>query len=168
MKVARRSRKMCDEHFIGLGDRHSNADRFENCTICRTSRNIGNDSVIKRVSLQIAGFAASQRRTSVKASIIALAAGFAALSAATMTTAITTSTSVEALTANQATKNRLDPNRITSKRVQRHDYGARRYRWADGDDYRYRRYRGWYRYDDRPYGWRDRDCVGVGPVWFCP
>ena len=28
--------------------------------------------------------------------------------------------------------------------------------------------RGWRRYDRRPGNWRDRNCVLVGPVWFCP
>lgn len=94
---------------------------------------------------------------------IALAAGFAALTAAT-----TAPTPVDARTAERATMNRLDPNRITSKRVQRHDYaGGPRYRWRSGDDRRWRRYNSWHRYDSRPYGWRNRGCVAVGPVWFC-
>lgn len=33
---------------------------------------------------------------------------------------------------------------------------------------RYRAYRGWHRYSSRPYGWRGRGCVSVGPIWFCP
>jgi hypothetical protein len=98
--------------------------------------------------------------------MIAAAAGFAAFALTTLP--VVTATPAAAISAERATKNRLDPNRITSRHVQRHDYGARRYRWADGDDYRYRRYRGWYRYDDRPYGWRNRGCVSVGPVFFCP
>ena len=35
-----------------------------------------------------------------------------------------------------------------------------------------RRYRsaphGWHRFDRRPGDWRARNCVMVGPVWFCP
>lgn len=27
---------------------------------------------------------------------------------------------------------------------------------------------GWHRYDRRPGNWRSRNCVLVGPVWFCP
>jgi len=28
--------------------------------------------------------------------------------------------------------------------------------------------RGWHRYHARPRDWRNRGCVIVGPVWFCP
>jgi hypothetical protein len=28
--------------------------------------------------------------------------------------------------------------------------------------------RGWRRYYRRPYGWRDRGCIVIGPVWYCP
>jgi hypothetical protein len=38
----------------------------------------------------------------------------------------------------------------------------------DWNDRRYRAYRGWNRYYDRPYRWRARGCVAVGPIWFCP
>jgi hypothetical protein len=35
-----------------------------------------------------------------------------------------------------------------------------------------RRYRsaphGWHRFDRRPGDWRARNCVMVGPIWFCP
>ncbi len=34
--------------------------------------------------------------------------------------------------------------------------------------HRYPHYRGWYRYNYRPYDWRTRGCVVIGPVWFCP
>ena len=27
---------------------------------------------------------------------------------------------------------------------------------------------GWHRFDRRPGDWRARNCVMVGPVWFCP
>ncbi|XSG83473.1 MAG: hypothetical protein ACPW61_06755 [Methyloligella sp. ZOD6] len=27
---------------------------------------------------------------------------------------------------------------------------------------------GWYRYSYRPYGWENRGCMAVGPVWYCP
>jgi len=42
----------------------------------------------------------------------------------------------------------------------RRGYGTRHYR--------HRNYRGWHRYSHRPYNWRSRGCVIVGPVWFCP
>ncbi len=28
--------------------------------------------------------------------------------------------------------------------------------------------RGWHRHNVRPRDWRDRGCMIVGPVWFCP
>ena len=58
------------------------------------------------------------------------------------------------------------------KRGNRHYRGRRDYRrghwrgdrgWRGGD-----RYRGWHRYHSRPYNWRSRGCVVVGPVWVCP
>jgi Ni/Co efflux regulator RcnB len=30
------------------------------------------------------------------------------------------------------------------------------------------RYHGWHRYHSRPYDWRARRCVMVGPLWMCP
>lgn len=45
----------------------------------------------------------------------------------------------------------------------RHHRGA--YNWRN--DRRYYRYRSWNRYGSRPYNWRSRGCVAVGPVWFC-
>lgn len=49
-----------------------------------------------------------------------------------------------------------------SDRHDRRHYDRRHY------DRRYDKYRGWHRYDKRPYGWRQRGCVVVGPIWFCP
>ncbi|MGZ9005060.1 MAG: hypothetical protein ACXW20_14885 [Burkholderiales bacterium] len=34
-------------------------------------------------------------------------------------------------------------------------------------DRRYYRYRSWKRYNSRPYNYRSRGSVAVGPVWFC-
>lgn len=45
-------------------------------------------------------------------------------------------------------------------------YDRRVYNWRG--DRRYYRYRNWNRYGYRPYGWRSRGCVEVGPLWFCP
>ena len=110
------------------------------------------------------------RRFVVKSILLAAITGFAVLSA-------TAPAPAEARSTERSIKNRLDPDRITDKRVHRRDYndrrahrrdyGARRYSWRDGDDYRYRRYDGWSRYSNRPYGWRDRGCASIGPVWFC-
>ena len=49
-------------------------------------------------------------------------------------------------------------------------YDRRHDRWDRRDwrhDRRYYRYRHWNRYSYRPYNWRSRGCVAVGPVWFC-
>lgn len=35
------------------------------------------------------------------------------------------------------------------------------------NDRRYYRYRNYNRYNARPYNWRSRGCVAVGPIWFC-
>ncbi len=44
-----------------------------------------------------------------------------------------------------------------------------RNRHYDGRHYRGRdRYRGWNRYRHRPHGWRERGCVILGPIWYCP
>jgi len=43
-------------------------------------------------------------------------------------------------------------------------------RWKSNRGYRanrYDRYRGWNRYNSRPYNYRSRGCAAVGPVWFC-
>jgi hypothetical protein len=56
-----------------------------------------------------------------------------------------------------------DRRRMMHKR-DRH-MGNRHRHW---DDNRYSQYRGWHRYGSRPLGWRNRGCVAVGPIWFCP
>jgi hypothetical protein len=43
----------------------------------------------------------------------------------------------------------------------------RHYGYAPGAHLRHAP-RGWHRYHARPYNWRTRNCVMVGPVWFCP
>ena len=52
-----------------------------------------------------------------------------------------------------------------------HDKGnhwRKRDRWNNHYSVRnHDRYRGWNRYSYRPYGWRNRGCVNVGPVWYC-
>lgn len=95
----------------------------------------------------------------MKSILLAAVAGIAMMTAVAPAPA-------EARSTERAIKNRLDPDRITDRRVHRRDYG-RHYSWRDGDDYRYRRYDGWTRYSYRPYGWRDRGCASIGPVWFC-
>jgi hypothetical protein len=55
----------------------------------------------------------------------------------------------------------------------RHHWNARRHHWNrrhwhGRSHWRDHRYRGWRRYHSRPWNWRARGCVVVGPVWFCP
>jgi hypothetical protein len=45
----------------------------------------------------------------------------------------------------------------------RHNRNWRHRGWRGGD-----RYRGWHRYHSRPWNWRTRGCVVLGPVWVCP
>lgn len=60
------------------------------------------------------------------------------------------------------------------KKYKRAYKGKRKYR---NRGYRGRNYyrggyhrppRGWRSYSYRPYGWRSRGCIIVGPVWYCP
>lgn len=41
----------------------------------------------------------------------------------------------------------------------RHNYNRRHYGHPP---------RGWNRYDRRPWGWKRRGCLSIGPVWYCP
>ncbi|MBS0232006.1 MAG: hypothetical protein JSR99_00800 [Proteobacteria bacterium] len=50
-------------------------------------------------------------------------------------------------------------------------YRHRNYRrghWQHHRGYRHNRYRGWHRYHSRPWNWRTRGCVALGPAWVCP
>jgi hypothetical protein len=49
----------------------------------------------------------------------------------------------------------------------RPNYRRDRYR-GHNRNWRHNRYRGWHRYRHRPWNWRSRGCVIVGPVWVCP
>jgi len=62
------------------------------------------------------------------------------------------------------------------KRWYRDDWHYDRYRGRHYDRYANHRYDrryydrpppGWRRYSYAPYGWRDRGCINVGPVWYC-
>ena len=44
-------------------------------------------------------------------------------------------------------------------------------RWRRHDTYRHHYRRpppGWRSYRSRPWGWRRRGCLSIGPVWYCP
>ena len=47
--------------------------------------------------------------------------------------------------------------------VHRHHH----HRYVPGRHYRSAPH-GWHRYHSRPYNWRARGCIVVGPIWFCP
>jgi opacity protein-like surface antigen len=63
---------------------------------------------------------------------------------------------------------------VGKKSYKRAYKGKGKYR---GPKYRGRKYyrggydrppRGWRGYHYRPYGWRARGCISVGPLWYCP
>ena len=59
-----------------------------------------------------------------------------------------------------------DRNRNGIKdRYERRRHNKGYYNWRN--DRRYYKYRKWNRYNARPYNWRSRGCVAIGPVWFC-
>ena len=69
---------------------------------------------------------------------------------------------------NRNWKNRGHRNWKRGHRANRHQWHGRR-NWHGRRAWRVPpRYRGWHRYGARPWNWRARGCVIVGPVWFCP
>ncbi len=50
----------------------------------------------------------------------------------------------------------------------RRDVRPRHRDWRGSNAWDHPRYRGWHRYHARPYDWRARRCVAVGPMWLCP
>ena len=58
-------------------------------------------------------------------------------------------------------------DRVKSRHVRDHRNVRRHWGYAPGAHVRHAP-RGWHRYHARPYNWRTRNCVMVGPVWFCP
>jgi len=56
-------------------------------------------------------------------------------------------------------------NVASRKRYKRHSHP--KWRYVPGRRYSHAP-RGWRRYHRRPYFWRTRGCIIVGPVWFCP
>jgi hypothetical protein len=71
---------------------------------------------------------------------------------------------------------RTDPIKVRNHKNRhwknRHHRNARRHwhrrHWHGRPHWRGHRYHGWRRYHARPWNWRARGCVVVGPVWFCP
>lgn len=102
----------------------------------------------------------------MKTILFALAAGLVAATASAAT----------ATPAGNAAQAGLSVRAQHAAGVEKTDYRDRRRmlhrrdrdRDFDWDDDRYRPYRGWHRYHSRPWGWRNRGCVAVGPIWFCP
>ena len=101
--------------------------------------------------------------------IFAIAAGIVAAtaSAASATPAAKAAQAGEAVRSHSSTVvehvDYKDRRRMLHKR-DRH-MGHRHRHWNGDSD---NRYRGWHRYHSRPLGWRNRGCVAVGPIWFCP
>jgi len=55
---------------------------------------------------------------------------------------------------------------LKNRNFRQRGYNSRGYNnWRS--DRRYYRYRNWNRYNSRPYNWRSRGCVALGPIWFC-
>jgi len=65
-----------------------------------------------------------------------------------------------------AAPRRAAPRRVAPRRGPPRGYYVPR-RYAPGTRLRAAPY-GWRRYSARPYYWRTRGCVMVGPLWFCP
>ena len=50
-----------------------------------------------------------------------------------------------------------------------HNRHVRHRAWRHHKNWRHHnRYRGWHRYHSRPWNWRTRGCVIIGPIWYCP
>lgn len=91
------------------------------------------------------------------AAIASLLLGSVAWSAPLPNTAVTTQ---------QATSSQVEQVARRSHRNYRHH---RHYRRGFRGHRHYRRApRGWHRYSHRPHRWRERGCIIIGPVWFCP
>jgi Ni/Co efflux regulator RcnB len=48
-----------------------------------------------------------------------------------------------------------------------HRHRDSRGEWRGGHRYRHAP-PGWRRYSTRPWDWRGRGCISIGPAWFCP
>ncbi|HMN37481.1 MAG TPA: hypothetical protein PKD49_07180 [Hyphomicrobium sp.] len=102
----------------------------------------------------------------MQALIVSVCAAFAVLSA-------TAASAAPAIPAEQLRSAAANQSPIVN--VRDFDQERRHRKWKRHDrrhhhhyDRRYDRYRGWHRYSHRPHRWRDRGCVVVGPIWFCP
>lgn len=103
----------------------------------------------------------------MKKTLFALAAGLLALSVSAVSAMPTAAGRVaDGARSTSAATSEVQPaqyrgNRNWNKRYHRNRHMHRH-------DRRYNRYSGWNRYNSRPYSWRSRGCVAVGPIWFCP
>jgi hypothetical protein len=104
----------------------------------------------------------------VKKTIFALAAGIFAMSvsaASAMPTAARHAADGPRATASTG----VEPAQYRHhKRGWKHRHYRGRNAYRSDRRYRGNQYRGWKRHYSRPYSWRSRGCVAVGPIWFCP
>ena len=100
----------------------------------------------------------------MKKTLFALAAGLFAITASAASAMPTAATK-----AAEGARATMAHVQLTQYRNNR-DWKKRHYRnrHMHRHDRRYDRYRGWNRYYSRPYSWRSRGCIAVGPIWFCP
>lgn len=102
----------------------------------------------------------------MKKTIFALAAGILAMS-------VSAASAMPAAARHAADNTRVAASTDVEPAQYRHHkrswkhrhYRHRGHAW---NDRRYGQYRGWKRHYSRPYSWRSRGCVAVGPIWFCP
>lgn len=94
------------------------------------------------------------------------------LSAATAAFIALTATSASALPVAKPGQTGAETTAMTEQVQYRKNHGQfghqqRRHNGWRHNDNRYNKYRGWNRYSKRPYNYRNRGCVAVGPIWFC-
>jgi hypothetical protein len=117
----------------------------------------------------IARFKKTGANPMLKAIPIAAVLSLAALAPAGATPATTPLAS-----GNAATQLQLPPVEIVKvgydkKKARRHYRHHHRYARRHYRRHHYRHPpRGWHRYHHRPYGWRNRGCIVIGPLWYCP
>lgn len=109
-------------------------------------------------------------KAALTASVLSLAT-VAGASAASPVSPVTASGILNADRANSAIVDaqyyRHHSTRESRHHSRRHPQRYHSHRYVPGRHYRSAP-RGWHRYAARPYNWRTRGCVIVGPVWFCP
>lgn len=88
------------------------------------------------------------------------------ISAATAAFIALTATSASALPVAKPGQVGAEKSSMSEQVQYRKKHNRRHNSWRH-NDHRYDKYRGWNRYSKRPYNYRSRGCVAVGPIWFC-